>query len=131
MERDMLDNMGTNILAKAYSVEFLRYLPRCIRNICSGCQHNLDLPSAHYVCTGNITEQLYYASELLPDMINEQHVTDLFKLFITELCLPLSSFPEELFDHNIRRAHLDDPHFWDLIASYAIPWAELPLEEYI
>ena len=131
MERDMLNDMGTNLLAKAYSVEFLRYLPCCIRNICTGCQHNRISPSDHYVCAGNIPDQLYYASELLPSMINEQKVTGLFTHFIKELRLPVSSFPEEMFDHDARRAYLDDPDFWDLIASYAIPWAEPPMEYYI
>ena len=131
MERHMLANMGTNILAKAYSVECMRFLRIAVKHVCTGCQNDQPLDAAHYVCLGNIPDQLYYASDILPGMIDERRVTDLFIHFVSELHLPLSTFPQELFDIETRHAHLEDPDFWDLIASYALPWVEPPFEDYI
>ena len=125
----MLTDIGINLLAKAYSVECLKHLPFVITNICSDCHNNL--PSPHPVCNGNIPDQLYFASDILTDIINEPTVSDLLIHFTTELHLPVSFLSDELFDIPTRHEYLADFDFWNLISSYALPWAEPPLEEYI
>ena len=127
----IMKDLGKNILAKAYAVEFLNVLDIAVKQICTGCQWNSLSQLDHYVCLGTIPERLFYASELLPGLVDETKVTYLLESFLIELGIPLTSVPEEIFHVETRMMYFEtDPDFMDVIASYAVPWAEPPPPAY-
>ena len=118
-------NLAPNILAKAYATECLKLLHVVAKQVCPGCAQDKFEHRYHVICQASIPDKLFHCAELLCDTVDEKAVSDNVQYFVGELGLNVSQLSQNLSDVEHRRRLLDEPAFWDLISSYAMPqWAQ-------
>ena len=116
-----------SLLVKAFAMDSIPRLGDCVKDVCHGCIFDCPSQRDHDVCLEDIVEQYRLSFHELSKRIDQQNVSTLFKDYIVQMGLSITSAPKHFLDEDIRMTLFDGEwDFLDLIISYVITSNPVP-----